>query len=138
MKHECTVHHCTGKADETERCWKHRRRKDPIPQRNEKRMRARFKRTHGPQAALCRELPCWACGVPGKSEAHHWPTVARGGTDADTLPLCPDCHTLGGYPRAFHSTPVTEWEGHHGVSVEIGIRMTRAAVAKTSTGDGAR
>lgn len=53
--------------------------------------------TRGPQWDACHDLPCVSCGQsPTKerpTEAHHEPPVARGGVDADCVPLCPDCHT---------------------------------------------
>lgn len=52
----------------------------------------RRKAQDGPQAALCRTLPC-ACGCGrGPSEAHHEPTRARGGKDEHTVPLWWECH----------------------------------------------
>jgi hypothetical protein len=48
----------------------------------------------GAQAELCRSLPCCSCGCVGQSQAHHEPTRAAGGTDLDTVPLCPTCHSL--------------------------------------------
>lgn len=46
----------------------------------------------GPQAEACRMLSCCACGKPPPSDPHHEPTVARGGLDHDTTPLCRTCH----------------------------------------------
>lgn len=70
------------------------------PKRREKKARQ-----HGEQSARCREAPCCCCSVKGQSQAHHWPTVARGGLDADTCPLCPECHAyfhdVAGSPEAF-------------------------------------
>lgn len=70
------------------------------PKRTEKKARQ-----FGEQAARCRLAPCACCGVRGASEPHHWPTVARGGLDADTCPLCPKCHDVfhdqAGSPEAF-------------------------------------
>jgi hypothetical protein len=61
----------------------------------------------GPQAALCRTLPCHFC-FPALyaedleallyqserriSDPHHSPTVGAGGKDKDTSPACPDHH----------------------------------------------
>ena len=48
----------------------------------------------GKQAQLCRESECCvpSCGwIPYEghpTHPHHWPTVARGGKDSDTSPLC--------------------------------------------------
>lgn len=59
----------------------------------------------GEQSQRCREAPCCCCGVAGVSEPHHWPTRAAGGLDADTCPLCPECHAVfhgeAGSPEAF-------------------------------------
>lgn len=70
---------------------------------NRSRKAARKKITDGPQSQLCRESPCCVpgCGwVPyggHPTHPHHCPTVANGGTDSDTSPLCPPHHD------AFHS-----------------------------------
>ncbi len=113
---------CGGKADDTGKCWKHRPRKrlarkkrlNPV---NRKRKAAKHAERFGPQAQLCREMLCFACGQE-QGEPHHWPTVARGGTDRDTVSLGKLCHTMGGRPRAFHATPLAEWEAFHGADIE--------------------
>jgi hypothetical protein len=46
----------------------------------------------GPQAALCRTLPC-SCGCGrGPSQAHHEPPKSCGGKDRHTVPLWWECH----------------------------------------------
>ncbi len=97
---------------------------------NRKRRAAKKAERYGPQAALCRTLPCCACGVCDESEPHHHPTVARGGTDRDTVPLCADHHTLGGRPEAFHSTPLAEWETHHSIEIEAEKVEVRRLLAR--------
>lgn len=137
---ECRVPRCERSASLGEKeCWKHvkpkqmaRTRINPV---NRKRRAAMKKKRDGPQAALCRTLPCAVCHR-GPAEPHHYPTVANGGTDADTGPLCRDHHTLGGMPEAFHSTPLADWEAHHDIVWAEVIESMRMLVAlKTPPGD---
>ena len=71
------------------------RRKTGVKPRNAKRL-ARLRAVQfAEQAAICRELACAFCGHPPPSVPHH--VVRRGmggtgGTDADTVPCCDDCH----------------------------------------------
>lgn len=51
----------------------------------------------GEQAERCRRSPCEVCRVHGLKQStethpHHEPTVARGGKDRDTVPLCRNHH----------------------------------------------
>lgn len=60
----------------------------------------------GEQAERCRNSPCCCCGRVGEDVvAHHWPTRAAGGLDADTCALCAACHDVFhvqcGSPEAF-------------------------------------
>ena len=91
---------------------------------NPKRRAANRAKRYGPQAALCRTLPCATCGNR-PAQPHHWPTVARGGEDSDTIPLCAECHVTGGSPRAFHSTPLVDWEAFHGVEIAAILEAVR-------------
>lgn len=61
---------------------------------NEARLAARRARQFGPQAELCRKLPCCACKAPPPSDPEHVRTRGAGGLDADTIPLCRSCHEL--------------------------------------------
>ena len=79
-----------------------------LPKVNRKRQKAEKAIQFGPQAALCRRLLCCTCypELYGKdmlalnyisetriSDPHHYLTVANGGEDKHTVPLCPDvCH----------------------------------------------
>lgn len=47
----------------------------------------------GPQAALCRRLPCCVCGSR-PTHAHHVVSRGAGGEDRHTVPLCWSCHGL--------------------------------------------
>ncbi len=105
-----------------------------MPRQNKERAAKMRKQRFGPQADLCRRLPCGACGdepAHRPTDPHHHPSVARGGTDEDTGPLCRLCHTTGGQPRAFHDTPLPEWEAHHGVTMAGIISDTRDRLATT-------
>lgn len=75
-----------------------------LRRRNEERQKRVKPLQFAEQAARCRNAPCACCGRKGASQPHHWPTIAAGGLDADTCPLCPDCHDafhLAGSPEAF-------------------------------------
>jgi hypothetical protein len=52
----------------------------------------------GKQADLCRLHRCCACHERATHhnpiEPHHEPSIARGGTDEDTCPLCHRCHSV--------------------------------------------
>lgn len=66
----------------------------------------RRKAQDGPQAALCRTLPC-GCGCGrGPSEAHHEPPRSRGGKDEDAVPLVRECHE-----ERHRTTAAKFWEG---------------------------
>lgn len=61
------------------------------------------KRTQDPQyLAEVRTKLCFACGIEGRSEAHHVLSRGAGGGDDwfNVIPLCSDHHTAG--PRAWH------------------------------------
>lgn len=73
------------------RAW--RQRSKPLAQRNQRRLAKLRKKQFGPQAALCRTLPCCACGAPPPSDPHHHVTRGSGrGLDKHTVPLCRECH----------------------------------------------
>lgn len=71
------------------------RRRTPLRKRNARRLRRLRAVQFGPQAALCRRLPCCACGhVP--SDPHHLKARGFGGVksdDSQCVPLCRVCHT---------------------------------------------
>lgn len=81
----------------------------------------------GWQASACERLPCYACGRQGASVAHHDPPRARGGTDADTVPLC-DRTRLNGVPgchqRRHDVGELTFW-AELGVTPEQAIEHVR-------------
>jgi hypothetical protein len=94
-------------------------RKAPLKKVNRKRAARRRAEDFGPQAELCRRLPCCSCDAmlfrtvlarrrPGwpfdPVDPHHEPTRARGGKDHDTLPLCRPCHR-----RRHDRGPKTFW-----------------------------
>jgi hypothetical protein len=88
-----------------------RRKKKPDP------------RVFGPQAALCRTLPCLVCGAY-PSDPHHVRSVGAGGRDADTVPLCRGCHT------EVHTIGRETFAAKHGVDV----RAEAARLAKQLKG----
>lgn len=59
---------------------------------NEERLARRRAAQFGEQAELCRSAPCAACGRKPPSDPHHVRSRAAGGTDRDTVPLCPMHH----------------------------------------------
>lgn len=78
-------------------------------QRKAKRNAACF----GPQARLCRTLPCVACGRRPPSDPHHVLSRGAGGKDADTCSLCRRCHDILG------SIGQETFEKRLGVSLEV-------------------
>lgn len=80
------------------------KRGGPLPRTNPERRKRMHDERFAEQAQRCRESPCCACGAR-PAEPHHWPTVANGGVDRDTCPLCAECHSLfhdfAGSPEAF-------------------------------------
>jgi hypothetical protein len=95
--------------------------------RQSARGREKKKRQFAEQAARCRKptTPCACCGIKGFSVPHHWPTVAAGGLDEDTLPLCDGfgsnfCH------EAFHAAGSPEaFLASHGCDVMAAIEAMR-------------
>ena len=67
----------------------------------------------GPQARLCRTLPCVACGRRPPSDPHHVLSRGAGGKDADTCSLCRRCHDLLG------SIGQETFEKRFGISLEV-------------------
>lgn len=63
---------------------------------NKARRAKRLAENFGPQAILCRLLPCFACGVGAPCDPDHHPTRAAGGKDHNTAPLCRRCHDKRG------------------------------------------
>jgi len=59
--------------------------------------------TFGPQAELCRSLPCCVCGAPPPSDPHHVLPRGAGGVDSDCVAICrmhhSEWHAIG--PVAF-------------------------------------
>src|SRR5690606_21200204 len=96
------------KADpEKARAWQQKGRKR-LSQKGPKRDRNR-EQQFGPQADMCRHLPCCVCYpelydeemralehyTPWRvSDPHHSPTVGAGGKDRDTSPCCHEHHRL--------------------------------------------
>jgi hypothetical protein len=108
---------------------------DLPPVVREKKPRAEMRRTNrerqgrlrplrfGEQAARCRRAPCACCGAKDRSSPHHWPTVATGGLDKDTLPLCDG---PGGCHDAFHAAGSPEaFLESHGCDVYAAIKAMR-------------
>jgi hypothetical protein len=74
--------------------------------RNPERARKRQLEAFGPQAALCRRLPCCVCG-DSPCDPHHLKSRGAGGTDRDTVPLCRTHHDM-----AHQMGAVTFWSLH--------------------------
>lgn len=69
------------------------KRKKPLRQVNPERLARRRAESFGPQAELCRRLPCCACGRKATCDPAHVRSRAAGGKDSDCVPLCRECHT---------------------------------------------
>ncbi len=67
------------------------KRRTRIASVNRKRKAASRAARFGEQADRCRISPCVVCGRT-PCDPHHEPTVARGGLDENTLPLCREHH----------------------------------------------
>jgi hypothetical protein len=121
---------------------------DIPPVVREKKPRAEMRRTNrerqgrvkplrvGEQAKRCGDAPCAACGVKGLSVPHHWPTVAAGGLDRDTMPLCgwPKRLDGEGCHEAFHDkagSPEAFLESH-GCDVYAAIERMRKGAPKAT------
>jgi hypothetical protein len=82
------------------------KRRAPVKRENRKRAGQRKAKAFGPQAALCRTLPCCVCGFfAGRSDPHHEPPRSRGGLDADCVPLCRHHHD-----RRHQDGPLRFWQ----------------------------
>lgn len=65
------------------------KRKTPLRQINPERRAKRKAEQFGPQAKLCRRLPCAACGRLGPSDPAHVISRGAGGGDrGNVIPLC--------------------------------------------------
>lgn len=104
---------------------KRHKRLNPI---NRKRRARAREAAFGPQADLCRSLPCACCGAePGalcRVDPHHEPTRARGGLDPDTCPLCWRCHHLR------HHLGLAEFEKRTGCDVFAAVDRARELLAR--------
>jgi hypothetical protein len=77
-------------------------------------MNFKTKRYENPEyLAFIRTKECIVCG--GDSMAHHYISVAAGGSDLFTLPLCADHHTLGG--DSIHRLGKKSFPEHHRLDV---------------------
>ena len=74
-------------------------RRKPLRKVNRARQKKRKAANFGAQAALCRTLPCCACGLEPTDETpthpHHVRSRAAGGGDASCVPLCHAEHVEG-------------------------------------------
>lgn len=68
------------------------RRRAPLKKVNPERAAKAQAEAFGPQAKLCRDLPCAVCGKRAPSEPHHTRTRGAGGSDEHTIPLCLEHH----------------------------------------------
>jgi len=103
-------------------------RRKPLPRVNRRRRAQRHALQFGPQAALCRRLPCCVPGCHRRAEPHHDPSRAAGGTDQDAGPVCRLHHTAG--PQAVHRLGRETWQRVHGVSWSVVIADTRRRLAE--------
>lgn len=99
------------------------RRRKPIPKRS-KGYALRQAHVFGPQATLCRELPCLVCGSPYTVPAHV-KSRGAGGTDSDCVPLCDTkrrwAHGVSGEGchDAQHRIGIKTFQARFGVDLEV-------------------
>lgn len=104
-----------------------------IKRKNPERAAQRLAENFGPQAALCRLLPCFACGMGPPSDPDHHPTRGAGGKDPNTLPLCRRCHDRRG------SAGVVTFQRQWLVDMDLATRVLAAIVRRAfRRGDGWR
>lgn len=70
------------------------RRQVGVRRRNPRRLKRLRAKQFGPQAALCRTLPCCVCKARPLSDPHHVKSRGAGGDDSHCVPLCRTCHRL--------------------------------------------
>lgn len=71
------------------------RRRTKLAPVNRARRAKRKAEAFGPQAELCRTLPCCACGAAPPSDPAHVRSRGAGGKDrGNVVPLCRRCHDL--------------------------------------------
>lgn len=92
--------------------------------------RERHQRNHakrfGAQAALCRALPCCACGAR-PCDPHHVPSVGAGGLDGDTVPMCRAHH------EEFHAHGEATFCRVYGIDLRAEARALRWRVAASKS-----
>lgn len=98
------------------------RRKARLRKVNAERIASRREVEFGPQADLCRTLPCCACGERAPSDPHHVRSRGAGGKDSDCAPLCRECH------GHLHQVGIRAFEESRGIDLaeiarEIGARL---------------
>lgn len=74
-------------------------RKTRVKPKNAKRAAKRKAEAFGPQAELCRTLPCCVCGLEPYGDRYTHPhheghSRGAGGKDEECIPLCWACHQL--------------------------------------------
>lgn len=94
--------------------------------RNARRLKRLRSAQFGPQAALCRTMPCCACHKPAPSDPHHLKTRGAGGDDSFCIPLCRFCHD------ALHHDGPSFWNFAHVNPEDVMLRM-RAFVIDQNT-----
>ena len=97
------------------------RQRTRLPRRNRARLARIRAEQFGPQAQLCRESHCCACGCPPPSDPAHVVSRGAGGKDSDTVPLCRTCHD------AQHREGIRTFQAKRGICLpEIARAMARA------------
>lgn len=95
---------------------------------NKARRAERLARDFGPQAILCRLLPCFACWAPPPSDPDHHPTRGAGGRDHNTAPLCRRCHDERG------RIGVLTFQRKHLIDLELATRVLATIVRRAFRG----
>lgn len=104
-------------------------KRTPLKRKNKARAKKRHEETFGPQADLCRRLPCCGCLVDGHSEPAHHPSRKAGGDDGDCVPLCPVCHDEQ------HQHGVVSFQTINEVDLQLVAAALRALVAPMGNGE---
>lgn len=104
-------------------------KRTPLKRKNKARAKKRHEETFGPQADLCRRLPCCGCLVDGHSEPAHHPSRKAGGDDGDCVPLCPVCHDEQ------HQHGVVSFQTINEVDLQLVAAALRALVAPMANGE---
>lgn len=89
------------------------KRRTRLKPRNDERLARRRAKEFGPQAELCRSLPCCVpgCRKGPPSDPAHVRSRGAGGDDSDTVPMCRKHHTEQ------HATGIETFQQRYGLDL---------------------